>query len=68
MREVEIDEQGVLVDVYCPVAQLHRTDRLNCANKCAWFRKEEIAGLAGQPPTFRAYCKDHCIGKIKESE
>ena len=66
MRTVEIDDNGILVDVYCPVAQLHRTDRLNCANKCAWFALKDPSYASQYPHTEGnfAYCQDHCIGRV----
>ena len=70
MRTVEIDDNGILVNAYCPMAQLHRTDRLNCGDKCAWFAigpETVVCDGVSHPNTGDkfAFCKDHIIGVIK---
>ena len=75
MREVEISEDGDLVGVICPMClnAPYETPMLSCDSFCAWFSiaPETVrVGGVSHPNTGDkfAYCKDHCIGKIKESE
>ena len=76
MREVEIGEDGLLEDtehlhnLRCPVISLDRGKVGTCWTGCAWFAMKNPLYPEQHPITTgdHAYCKDHCIGKIKEPD
>ncbi len=72
MREVRIDENGELENIHCPEAfgiNIAEGDALfSCISSCALFSTKECEGLGGQRSTFLAFCKDTCIGRIKEPD
>ncbi len=63
MREVRI-HTGAVKNIICP----HQLEQeIWCTVDCAWFHIGPLDSLHEHPDTSceYAYCKDHCIGKVK---
>ena len=80
MRTVEIDKDGLLTDtehgfhIICPERSRVSVCDTPCWHGCAWFSVEALkfidtsGNLVIEPNTNAAYCKDHCIGRVKEPD
>ena len=76
MREVEINEDGILKDVEigvnltCPVVGPIEQVAARCWHGCSWYHTKPKGSVLNDGKLTRmvdeyAFCKDHCIGRIK---